>query len=79
MSKGMMTLGLDMLKYNLPIWFVDSFIVMLSKLIYGDLTKYGIKRPLEGPLYMKVKYGKYPIIDGGALHKIKCGQIQVYI
>ncbi|KGN57468.1 probable indole-3-pyruvate monooxygenase YUCCA10 [Cucumis sativus] len=77
MSKGMMTLGLDMLKYNLPIWFVDSFIVMLSKLIYGDLTKYGIKRPLEGPLYMKVKYGKYPIIDGGALHKIKCGQIQV--
>ena len=35
--------------------------VMLSKLVYGDLTKYGIRRPTKGPFYMKLQYGKYPV------------------
>ncbi|CAK9318013.1 unnamed protein product [Citrullus colocynthis] len=77
MSRGMVKLALVMLKYNLPIGFVDLLMVMLSKVVYGDVTKYGIRRPVEGPMYMKVKYGKYPIIDGGAFQKIKSGQIQV--
>ncbi|KAH7517137.1 hypothetical protein FEM48_Zijuj09G0030400 [Ziziphus jujuba var. spinosa] len=34
---------------------VDSLAVLLSKLVFGDLSKYGIRRPTEGgPFYMKV-------------------------
>jgi indole-3-pyruvate monooxygenase len=51
--------------------------VMLSKLVFGDLTKYGITRPTEGPFYTFAKYGKYPLIDVGACKKIKSGEIQV--
>nr|POE62181.1 putative indole-3-pyruvate monooxygenase yucca10 [Quercus suber] len=50
---------------------------MLSKLVYGDLTKYGIRRPTEGPFYMKRMYGKYPLINVGTCKKIKSGEIQV--
>ncbi|GFZ19504.1 flavin-binding monooxygenase family protein [Actinidia rufa] len=47
------------------------------KLRYGDLTKYGIQRPQEGPFTLKAKYGKYPVIDVGTYKKIKFGEIQV--
>ncbi|XP_047308976.1 probable indole-3-pyruvate monooxygenase YUCCA10 [Impatiens glandulifera] len=69
--------GLYLLKY-ISVYWVDSLLVMLSKLKYGnDLSKYGFKRPKEGPFLMKDKYGKYPIIDIGTMDKIKSGQIQV--
>ena len=73
-----MYLGLTMLKY-FPVSLVDFLMVMLSKLVYGDLTEYGIGRPTEGPFYMKVKYGKYPLFDVGTYKKIKSGEIQVRI
>lgn len=53
--------------------------VLLSKIKYGDLSKYGINRPQEGPFALKVKNGKYPIIDVGTCKKIKSGEIQVSI
>ena len=69
-------MGLVLLKY-IPVNVVDSLLVMLSKLWYGDLTKYGIQRPQEGPFTLKAKYGKYPVIDVGTQQKIKSGEIQV--
>lgn len=72
-------MGLVLLKH-IPLNMVDSMLVMLSKLKYGDLTKYGIQRPKEeGPFTMKNNYGKYPIIDVGTIHKIKSGEIQVIV
>ncbi|KAL6500386.1 hypothetical protein OROHE_025752 [Orobanche hederae] len=68
--------GLVLLKY-LPFHWVDFMMTMMSKAVFGDLTKYGIQRPKEGPFAMKVKYGKYPVIDVGTLSKIKSGEIQV--
>ncbi|KAH7517136.1 hypothetical protein FEM48_Zijuj09G0030300 [Ziziphus jujuba var. spinosa] len=76
LSRRMVYLGLILLKH-LPCNIVDSLMVMLSKLVYGDLAKYGIKRPSEGPFFMKVKYGKYPVIDVGTYEKIKSGEIEV--
>ena len=74
----MVYLGFTMLKY-FPFSLVDFLMVMLSKLFYGDLTKYGITRPTEGPFSMKIKYGKYPVVDVGTYNKIKSGEIQVRI
>uniref|UniRef100_A0A5B7B3U2 Flavin-containing monooxygenase n=1 Tax=Davidia involucrata TaxID=16924 RepID=A0A5B7B3U2_DAVIN len=76
LSREMMYWGGFLLKY-IPFNMAESLVVMVSKLWYGDLTKYGIKRPQEGPFTFKAKYGKYPIIDLGTCKKIKSGEIQV--
>ncbi|GAB4829704.1 hypothetical protein Ancab_019356 [Ancistrocladus abbreviatus] len=76
LSRGMAHMGLLLVKY-ISLNMVDSLVMMLSKLVYGDLTKYGISRPEEGPFLMKVKYGKYPVIDVGTFKKIQSHEIQV--
>ncbi|KAK4756497.1 hypothetical protein SAY87_006624 [Trapa incisa] len=76
LSRWIVSAGLVLLKY-LPAELVDSIVVLLSKLVYGDMSKYGIGRPAEGPFLMKLKYGKYPIIDVGTCSKIRSGEIQV--
>ncbi|KAJ4955507.1 hypothetical protein NE237_012290 [Protea cynaroides] len=69
-------LGFSLVKY-LSSDKVERIVVLLSKFWYGDMSKYGIKRPQEGPFTLKDKYGKYPIIDVGTIGKIKSGEIQV--
>ncbi|KAB2017200.1 hypothetical protein ES319_D08G146000v1 [Gossypium barbadense] len=76
LSRDMIYLGLILVKY-IRVNLVDSLMVMLSKLVYGDLSKYGINRPKEGPFFMKAVYGKYPITDIGTCKKIKSQEIQV--
>ncbi|KAL9435759.1 hypothetical protein AB3S75_021930 [Citrus x aurantiifolia] len=76
LSREMVYLGLVLLKY-VPCGGVDTLMVMLSRLVYGDLSKYGIHKPREGPFFVKAAYGKYPVIDAGTCEKIKSGQIQV--
>ncbi|KAK8614585.1 hypothetical protein V6N13_068385 [Hibiscus sabdariffa] len=76
LSREMVYLGLNLLKY-IPVNVVDSLMIMLSKLVYRDLSKYGISRPKEGPFFMKVAYGKYPVFDVGTYSKIKSREIQV--
>ncbi|KAK2364608.1 putative indole-3-pyruvate monooxygenase YUCCA10 [Trifolium repens] len=76
LSRGILNLGLFLMKY-LSMEMVDSVMVMLSKMVYGDVTNYGVSRPNEGPFYMKVKYGKYPIVDVGTYPKIKSRELKV--
>ncbi|XP_058182443.1 probable indole-3-pyruvate monooxygenase YUCCA10 [Rhododendron vialii] len=76
LSKGLMNWAIELLKY-LPFSTVESLVLLLSKLRYGGLAKYGIQRPKEGPLTMKKKYGKSPVVDIGTYNKIKSGEIQV--
>ncbi|KAK7290794.1 hypothetical protein RIF29_05489 [Crotalaria pallida] len=76
LSRKMVDLGLFLLNY-LSLSKVDSLMGMLSRMVYGDLTTYGIPRPNEGPFYMKVMYGKYPVIDTGTIDKIKSQELKV--
>ncbi|XP_051124591.1 probable indole-3-pyruvate monooxygenase YUCCA10 [Andrographis paniculata] len=62
---------------HLPLHWVEWVVVMTCRLAFGDLTKYGIERPKEGPFTVKMKYGRFPIIDVGTVEKIKSGEIQV--
>ena len=77
LTKEMVLIGMTLLKY-IPRKVVDSFIVFLSKLSYGDLSSYGLPRPSEGPFYLKDLTRSSPIIDVGTIEKIKKGEIQVY-
>lgn len=74
----MMYYAVFLLSY-LSLRTVEKLVVIVSRIVYGDLSKYGIPLPSEGPFTMKIKYGKFPIIDLGTVKKIKSGEIQVHM
>lgn len=75
---GASTYGLAATMLNwMPVWMVDIVLVALSRLILGNLEKYGLKRPSIGPLQYKNTEGKTPVLDVGALHKIRSGEIKI--
>ncbi|KAI3895636.1 hypothetical protein MKW98_025427 [Papaver atlanticum] len=75
---GRSTFGISMclLKW-FPIWLVDQFLLFCSRLILQDVRQLGFKRPELGPLELKIKTGKTPVLDVGTLAKIRTGQIMV--
>ncbi|KAL0371393.1 UNVERIFIED_CONTAM: putative indole-3-pyruvate monooxygenase YUCCA10 [Sesamum angustifolium] len=76
LSRGMMDAAMELLKYFSFEW-VEWMTTMMSKAVFGDLSKYGMQRPEEGPFTVKLKYGKFPVIDVGTFNKIKSGEIEV--
>ncbi|KAE8692159.1 putative indole-3-pyruvate monooxygenase YUCCA8 [Hibiscus syriacus] len=69
-------ISLLMLKW-LPIWLVDKLLLILAWSVLGNIEKYGLKRPSMGPLELKNTKGKTPVLDIGALEKIRSGDINV--
>ncbi|KAF5823259.1 putative indole-3-pyruvate monooxygenase [Helianthus annuus] len=55
----------------------SPMVLVLSKLLYGDLRRFGIQRPLKGPFLLKKETGRSPVIDVGTISKIKTGDIKV--
>lgn len=47
-TKEIILLGMFLLKY-IPCKVVDCITACLSKLIYRDLSSYGLRRPIKGP------------------------------
>ncbi|CAA7048231.1 unnamed protein product [Microthlaspi erraticum] len=68
--------GMSMLKY-VPVTMVDALMKIMTAYSYGDLTKYGLSRPKQGPFASKLYTGKAPVIDVGTVQKICDGEIQV--
>lgn len=56
---------------------VDKMLLIISRLVLGNIEKYGLKRPSMGPLQLKNAAGKTPVLDIGALQKIRAGEIKV--
>ncbi|KAL8048328.1 hypothetical protein ABFX02_07G056900 [Erythranthe guttata] len=75
-GKSTFELGVSMMKW-MPIWVVDKVLLGASRLILGNIEKYGLKRPKMGPLQLKNTNGKTPVLDIGTLSKIKSGEIKV--
>ncbi|XVF88529.1 hypothetical protein PTKIN_Ptkin19aG0057700 [Pterospermum kingtungense] len=76
---GRSTFGLSMwlLKW-FPMRLVDQFLLLVSRFILGDTEKLGLHRPKLGPLELKKRSGKTPVLDVGTLAKIRSGNIKVY-
>lgn len=72
MARWMIFLG----KY-VPIKWLDKFAILMSRLVFGDMTKYGLPKVVDGPMATGAKYRKHPIIDIGTCKKIRSGEIQV--
>ncbi|GAV79365.1 FMO-like domain-containing protein [Cephalotus follicularis] len=75
-SRPIVCLGLFLLNY-FRISVVDSIIMLLTKLRFGDTSIHGIKMPKYGPFYLKRMTGRTPTIDVGTMDKIKAGEIKV--
>ncbi|KAJ4949764.1 hypothetical protein NE237_000118 [Protea cynaroides] len=76
LTKEMVHLGMFLQRF-LPLYLVDGLVTMLAKLRYGDLSKYGIVSPKNGPFYIKHTTNRSPVIDVGTIQAIKNGDIQV--
>lgn len=63
----------------LPVKVIDGIVKLLSKLRFGNLSKYGIHEPTMGPFYLKEHNGQAPIVDVGSIEKIKRGEIKVHM
>ncbi|XP_068333889.1 probable indole-3-pyruvate monooxygenase YUCCA3 [Pyrus communis] len=75
-GKSTFELAVLLMKW-LPLWLADKILLMLAWLIFGNLEKYGLKRPSLGPLELKNNSGKTPVLDIGALEKIRSGEVKV--
>lgn len=62
---------------SFPLWFTDMLLVWYTSAMLGDTTVYGFQRPADGPMTIKCKQGKTPILDVGTFAKIKNGDIKV--
>ncbi|KAF5823266.1 putative indole-3-pyruvate monooxygenase [Helianthus annuus] len=76
LNKELVQLGMYFLKY-IRCTIVDMMVLVLSKLLYGDLRRFGIQRPLKGPFLLKKEIGRSPVFDVGTISKIKTGDIKV--
>ncbi|WOL09918.1 hypothetical protein Cni_G18671 [Canna indica] len=61
----------------LPLWLVDKIMLVLAWLTLGNVEKYGLRRPSMGPLELKNTQGRTPVLDVGALAKVRSGDIKV--
>uniref|UniRef100_A0A453QJX9 indole-3-pyruvate monooxygenase n=1 Tax=Aegilops tauschii subsp. strangulata TaxID=200361 RepID=A0A453QJX9_AEGTS len=78
MTKELIRLGMT-LAHRLPLNLVDNLLVMAANLIFGDLSRYGIKRPKMGPMILKSETGRSAVIDVGTVGLIKKGIIKLSI
>jgi len=76
MGKSTFELAMFMMKW-LPLWLVDKLLLVFGWLILGNIETYGLRRPKIGPLELKNTQGKTPVLDIGALAKIRSGEIKV--
>ncbi|XP_051119598.1 indole-3-pyruvate monooxygenase YUCCA2-like [Andrographis paniculata] len=75
---GRSTFGLSMwLVKWLPVRLVDRLLLTMSRLLLGDTSRFGLNRPSLGPLELKSRVGKTPVLDVGTLRKIKTGEIKI--
>ncbi|KAI0530782.1 hypothetical protein KFK09_000330 [Dendrobium nobile] len=76
-TKEIWTIALVLIKI-LPINWVDSIVLFLCYLCFGNTSKYGLQRPRKGPIYLKINSPTYPVVDAGTFSKIKSGEIEVF-
>ncbi|XP_057438462.1 probable indole-3-pyruvate monooxygenase YUCCA9 [Lotus japonicus] len=75
-GKSTFELAVMMLQW-LPLWLVDKLLLILTWFVLGNTNRLGLKRPSQGPLELKNTMGKTPVLDIGALEKIRSGDINV--
>jgi len=63
---------------RLPVRLADSLAVMTSKMMFGDLSSFGVRRPEMGPITQIRTLGRVPLIDVGTIELIRNGKLPVF-
>lgn len=63
---------------HLPLGVRDLIARLTSRLVFGDLTPYGLAPPDVGPVVQVEREEKIPLIDVGTVALVKRGEITVY-
>ena len=63
---------------QLPPRIADHLAVMTSKMMFGDLSSFGIRRPEMGPITQIWTQGRVPLIDVGTIELVKNGTLAVF-
>jgi indole-3-pyruvate monooxygenase len=74
---GRPTQHTNVLLSYLPLGLRDAIATGVMGLVVGDLSRWGIVRPAEGPNRMIEESGRIPILDIGTIAMIKQGKIRV--
>ena len=62
---------------RLPPRIADRLAVMTSKMMFGDLSSFGIRRPEMGPITQIRTQGRVPLIDVGTIDLVRKGTLTV--
>lgn len=74
---GIPFITFGILQSKLPPELADAMNAPLMHLLTGDLSRYGLHRPKEGPVTQVRRHGRVPFIDVGTVQLIKQGLVQV--
>lgn len=75
-GKSTFAIAMKLMK-TFPVWLTDWLLVFYTWLILGNVANYGFRRPKQGPMELKDKAGKTPVLDVGTVNKIRSGHIKV--
>ncbi|VAI17834.1 unnamed protein product [Triticum turgidum subsp. durum] len=75
-TKEIWNVAMTLYRY-LPLWLIDRIVLFMCSVVFGDTSRYGLRRPAIGPFSMKIHTPAYPVVDVGTYAKIKTGEIQV--
>ena len=74
---GRPTQHTSILLSHLPLGLRDAIAASTTRLAVGDLSHWGIVRPVAGPNRMIEEFGRVPILDVGTIALVKQGRIRV--
>ena len=74
---GVPFLTMGILQRSLPPRLADALNAPVTRAIIGDLTRYGLRKPAQGPVTQIRETGRVPFIDVGTIKLIKGGQVKV--
>ncbi len=75
---GIPILKLSLVMSQLPPRVADAINAPLMRLIFGDITKLGLKKMLYGTFQQIQKDGTIPLLDIGTIKHIRQGHIKIY-
>lgn len=75
---GIPILEISLLMSHLPARTADKLNAPLLRLMFGDITKLGLKKMPYGPFEEIEKDGKIPVLDIGTIKHIRKGHIKIY-
>jgi cation diffusion facilitator CzcD-associated flavoprotein CzcO len=75
---GIPILEISLLMSHLPPRVADTINAPLLRLMFGDITKLGLKKMPYGPFEEIEKDGKIPVLDIGTIKHIRQGHIKIY-